>query len=246
MADSEVLVPTVFISSENSAPIYVYPVNPTSTNTPGRTKRRQVKVACTNCQRACKKCDEARPCLRCVKYSIPHACVDAKRKARKKGLKRGPYKKNKDKNRPINSQSLATEPVSAPLPDPKVQETPATSSPEALAVPERVDYPPIYQHLSSTPQLLPGFHQKEHYYQSLHYIPPFHHQHRFAHPSAEHLEPVYSHQQGQASYHQPTFQVQPVYESHPPYNPPHYIVNHPIMVHPFSYPYPSQPVHEST
>ncbi|KAG5221750.1 zinc cluster transcription factor [Salix suchowensis] len=35
-----------------------------------RSKRRQVKNACTNCQKACKKCDDARPCLRCVKYGI--------------------------------------------------------------------------------------------------------------------------------------------------------------------------------
>lgn len=58
-----------------------------------RAKRRQVKNACTNCQRACKKCDDARPCLRCVKYGVSEECVDSQRKERKKGVKRGPYKK---------------------------------------------------------------------------------------------------------------------------------------------------------
>ncbi|KAJ1720454.1 hypothetical protein LPJ53_004924 [Coemansia erecta] len=60
-----------------------------------RTKRAQVKNACVNCQRACKKCDSGRPCQRCVKYNLQDTCVDSKRKPRKKGVKRGPYKKRK-------------------------------------------------------------------------------------------------------------------------------------------------------
>ncbi|KAF8626179.1 hypothetical protein AX15_005065 [Amanita polypyramis BW_CC] len=65
---------------------------------PQRAKRRQVKNACTNCQKACKKCDDARPCLRCVKYGIQEACVSSQRKERKKGVKRGPYKKRESKD----------------------------------------------------------------------------------------------------------------------------------------------------
>ncbi|KAF8802278.1 hypothetical protein BYT27DRAFT_7226574 [Phlegmacium glaucopus] len=62
-----------------------------------RPKRKQVKMACTNCAGACKRCDETRPCERCVKYGIADSCVDGQRKERKKGIKRGPYKrKNKD------------------------------------------------------------------------------------------------------------------------------------------------------
>ncbi|KAI8338470.1 hypothetical protein BC941DRAFT_423001 [Chlamydoabsidia padenii] len=56
-------------------------------------KRKQVKNACTNCQKACKKCDDARPCPRCVKYNIADSCVNSVRKERKKGIKRGPYKR---------------------------------------------------------------------------------------------------------------------------------------------------------
>ncbi|KAG0769126.1 hypothetical protein G6F29_002846 [Rhizopus arrhizus] len=65
-------------------------------------KRKQVKNACTNCQKACKKCDDARPCPRCIKYGIADTCVNSVRKERKKGIKRGPYKrrqKTEDKTR---------------------------------------------------------------------------------------------------------------------------------------------------
>lgn len=82
-------------------PMHMYPFAPgvVSTSQPQiRSKRRQVKNACTNCQKACKKCDDARPCLRCVKYGIGEECVDSQRKERKKGIKRGPYKKRDGKS----------------------------------------------------------------------------------------------------------------------------------------------------
>jgi len=44
-----------------------------------------------NCQKACKKCDDTRPCERCVKYGLETSCQDSARKERKKGVKRGPY-----------------------------------------------------------------------------------------------------------------------------------------------------------
>ncbi|ORX44070.1 hypothetical protein DM01DRAFT_1349790 [Hesseltinella vesiculosa] len=56
-------------------------------------KRKQVKNACTNCQKACKKCADERPCPRCVKYNLADSCVNSVRKERKKGIKRGPYKR---------------------------------------------------------------------------------------------------------------------------------------------------------
>jgi hypothetical protein len=58
-----------------------------------KLKRKQVKNACTNCQKACKKCDDERPCPRCVKYGIADECSDSVRKERRKGIKRGSYKK---------------------------------------------------------------------------------------------------------------------------------------------------------
>ncbi|CAE6374953.1 unnamed protein product [Rhizoctonia solani] len=60
---------------------------------PVRPKRKQVKNACSACQRACKRCDVGRPCERCVKYGMAETCRDSQRKERKKGIKRGPYKK---------------------------------------------------------------------------------------------------------------------------------------------------------
>ncbi|CAO3692468.1 unnamed protein product [Rhizopus stolonifer] len=57
------------------------------------SKRSQVKNACVNCQKACKKCDDGRACQRCVKFGIADTCVDSPRKQRKKGFKRGPYRK---------------------------------------------------------------------------------------------------------------------------------------------------------
>ncbi|PVG02847.1 hypothetical protein CPB86DRAFT_780271 [Serendipita vermifera] len=58
-----------------------------------KLKRKQVKNACTNCQKACKKCDDERPCPRCVKYGVADECQDSVRKERRKGIKRGSYKK---------------------------------------------------------------------------------------------------------------------------------------------------------
>ncbi|KAJ1907559.1 hypothetical protein LPJ81_000676 [Coemansia sp. IMI 209127] len=58
-----------------------------------RLKRIQVKNACVNCQRACKKCNDERPCLRCSRYGLTESCVDSQRKPRQRGIKRGPYKK---------------------------------------------------------------------------------------------------------------------------------------------------------
>jgi hypothetical protein len=54
---------------------------------------RIVCFKCTNCASACKRCDEARPCIRCQKYGLTDTCVDGVRKARKVGVKRGPYKR---------------------------------------------------------------------------------------------------------------------------------------------------------
>ncbi|KAI9022888.1 hypothetical protein CLU79DRAFT_149538 [Phycomyces nitens] len=58
-----------------------------------KPKRKQVKNACVNCQKACKKCDDGRPCQRCVKLGLTMTCSNSERKERKKGMKRGPYKK---------------------------------------------------------------------------------------------------------------------------------------------------------
>ena len=61
----------------------------------GRKKRFQVKIACIHCKKACKKCDDIRPCTRCVRIGFQNNCIDAPRKERKKGFKRGPYNKGR-------------------------------------------------------------------------------------------------------------------------------------------------------
>ncbi|KAI8595796.1 hypothetical protein EDD21DRAFT_312936 [Dissophora ornata] len=75
-----------------------------------KPKRRQVKNACVNCQKACKKCDEGRPCARCIKYGLTDTCVDSTRKVRKKGIKRGPYKRRHPPTQ-IGSASASTTPT---------------------------------------------------------------------------------------------------------------------------------------
>lgn len=62
------------------------PTNNAAYSSPTRpqAKRKQVKNACTNCQKACKKCDDHRPCSRCVKYGIGATCVNSQRKERKR------------------------------------------------------------------------------------------------------------------------------------------------------------------
>jgi hypothetical protein len=75
-----------------SSPSSSYSHQPYQNNTPSRpsstigtgTKRKQVKNACVNCQKACKKCDDQRPCSRCVKYGIEDGCINSQRKERKR------------------------------------------------------------------------------------------------------------------------------------------------------------------
>ncbi|KAI7906984.1 uncharacterized protein BX663DRAFT_548081 [Cokeromyces recurvatus] len=82
----------------------------------GKPKRKQVKNACVNCQKACKKCDEGRPCQRCIKYGITDTCVNSVRKERKKGIKRGPYKKrNKNGVDSATSSGTSTPNMASPM-----------------------------------------------------------------------------------------------------------------------------------
>ncbi|KZP16920.1 hypothetical protein FIBSPDRAFT_1047199 [Athelia psychrophila] len=78
-----------------------------------QSKRRQVKMACTNCAAACKRCDEARPCERCIKYGLGDQCLDGTRKERKKGIKRGPYKRKNKTGGGSNASSGSSEPAPA-------------------------------------------------------------------------------------------------------------------------------------
>ncbi|KAI9280222.1 hypothetical protein BC943DRAFT_331022 [Umbelopsis sp. AD052] len=92
-------------------------------NASGKPKRKQVKNACVNCQKACKKCDDGRPCQRCVKYGLTETCIDSVRKERKKGVKRGPYKRRNQ----ANSSSASASPT--PTPSNLYAQSPATANP---------------------------------------------------------------------------------------------------------------------
>jgi len=104
-----------------------------------RSKRRQVKKACTNCQKACKKCDDGRPCKRCITYGTADECVDTQRKERKKGIKRGPYKKREGKCAASEEQTDTAAQPGQPYPtSPAVA---SASSPAGAFIPP-VGYPP--------------------------------------------------------------------------------------------------------
>ncbi|KAJ2721231.1 hypothetical protein GGI07_004106 [Coemansia sp. Benny D115] len=97
-------------SQDLQAGVEVYRSEISSSPPPTRPvkKRAQVKNACVNCQRACKRCDSGRPCQRCVKYRLVDTCVDSKRKPRAKGIKRGPYKKRNKNLAGTDNASLAS------------------------------------------------------------------------------------------------------------------------------------------
>ncbi|KAI0670680.1 hypothetical protein C8Q78DRAFT_1070217 [Trametes maxima] len=135
----------------STMPMHMYPFPPGIVPAqPTRTKRRQVKNACTNCQKACKKCDDARPCLRCVKYGIAEECVDSQRKERQKGIKRGPYKKRDGKSE--------KSPVSLSLtkrPQPPTSTSSSPTPPMPYVAP--VSYPPgIYPQYPTASAAKPG------------------------------------------------------------------------------------------
>lgn len=59
-----------------------------------------------NCQKACKKCDDGRPCQRCIKLGLTATCTNSPRKERKKGVKRGPYKKRQTAHQQQQEQGV--------------------------------------------------------------------------------------------------------------------------------------------
>ncbi|TBU29836.1 hypothetical protein BD311DRAFT_796386 [Dichomitus squalens] len=58
-----------------------------SSTSAAQRKTRGVKIACTNCRLANKRCDEGRPCERCVKNGLEHSCVSAERKRRRRTVR---------------------------------------------------------------------------------------------------------------------------------------------------------------
>ncbi|KAH9901651.1 hypothetical protein C8Q73DRAFT_637231 [Cubamyces lactineus] len=162
------------ISSYSSMPMHMYPFPPgMSPAQPTRTKRRQVKNACTNCQKACKKCDDARPCLRCVKYGIAEDCVDSQRKERQKGIKRGPYKKRDGRTANVDRQQVdvAVQQQGMVIP-PAVAATAVPSPTPPMPYVAPVPYPPgIYPQYPAPSAAKPGETPP------MYYPPPFYYTH---------------------------------------------------------------------
>ncbi|KAJ7043369.1 hypothetical protein C8F04DRAFT_1074538 [Mycena alexandri] len=138
------------------SPTNIYPPFPTvlSASQFVRAKRLQVKNACTKCQKACKKCDQARPCLRCVRYGYGvEECLDSQRKERRKGAKRGPYKKRDGKGKHIaRSDQGEPESESSPPPSGSPSTDPgADSAPVGYTPPLYAQYPLLPSHKSGEP-----------------------------------------------------------------------------------------------
>ncbi|KAI9229180.1 MAG: hypothetical protein DHS80DRAFT_22660 [Piptocephalis tieghemiana] len=73
-------------------------VSPSDESAPSlarKPKRIQVKKACVNCHNVSKKCEDARPCARCIKKGLENECVDFEKKKRQSGIRRGPYRKDR-------------------------------------------------------------------------------------------------------------------------------------------------------
>ncbi|KAF9459667.1 hypothetical protein BDZ94DRAFT_1239046 [Collybia nuda] len=129
-----------------------------------RPKRKQVKMACTNCAAACKRCDEHRPCERCTKYGVADTCKDGQRKERKKGIKRGPYKR-KNKGGPNDSPSYGDRDAEAPAGGEWATPTPGGTAAAIQAVAHQFPpsegyypmfYPPHGQYIPPPPEGQPG------------------------------------------------------------------------------------------
>ncbi|KAI8639387.1 hypothetical protein BD408DRAFT_421522 [Parasitella parasitica] len=117
------------VMNQNMGVIQAHPTSETP-------KRNQVKNACTNCQKACKKCDDARPCPRCQKYGIADTCVSSVRKERKKGIKRGPYKRRQKNNgeEKLKGQQQSQQQQQQQQQQQPVYQTPISQSTAATAV----------------------------------------------------------------------------------------------------------------
>ncbi|KAJ3248182.1 hypothetical protein HDU78_001582 [Chytriomyces hyalinus] len=69
-----------------------------SAGTERRSTRRgkQCRNACVHCKRSNKKCEDVRPCLRCVQTGMEDSCEDAPRKMRHGQRRRGPYRRKEE------------------------------------------------------------------------------------------------------------------------------------------------------
>ncbi|KAI9330065.1 hypothetical protein BDR26DRAFT_713862 [Obelidium mucronatum] len=91
-------------------PVQPKVVRSNSTSSASGTRRpKQAKRACYNCRQSCKKCDDQRPCIRCITLGVEDTCKDVPKKPRPIGMKRGPYKKSLHQIELINRANAITD-----------------------------------------------------------------------------------------------------------------------------------------
>ncbi|TFK43925.1 hypothetical protein BDQ12DRAFT_675808 [Crucibulum laeve] len=139
---------SIYPIGQLGSPTQMYSLSTTHLPSHAPPKRRQVKNACTNCQKACKKCNDARPCFRCVKYGIPEECVSSQRKPRITS-KRGPYKKRDGTGMAITHRNQENPPAST-------SHSPPPGAPPAGSYPQLYSPPPGYYGQYSPPVARPG------------------------------------------------------------------------------------------
>ncbi|KAI8343854.1 hypothetical protein BD560DRAFT_493361 [Blakeslea trispora] len=142
---------------------------PSASTTAKINKRRsQVKNACVNCQKACKKCDEGRPCQRCIKLGITDTCINSPRKERKKGFKRGPYKKKipqlSQQATPRKVPKTQKSPGLSPAAKPKART--ASNASSLSYSPPLVDWPLDYSPILHNPSVVQGAAMSSEYHPS--------------------------------------------------------------------------------
>ncbi|ORZ08347.1 hypothetical protein BCR42DRAFT_143771 [Absidia repens] len=164
--------------------------------------------AIANCQKACKKCDDDRPCARCIKFGLTETCVSSIRKERKKGMKRGPYKrkgKQDDEQRGRKAMKSSDSDsgshngeqqlhVGAPA---YAQANPAAAQQGPISYP--YGYPPNLNQYHFLPYQYPYYGGDNKAPQTgpyaMNYPPVYHYP--MAMPGAQHLPPPTAHQQSQ-------------------------------------------------
>ncbi|KIY70039.1 hypothetical protein CYLTODRAFT_452066 [Cylindrobasidium torrendii FP15055 ss-10] len=190
----------------------LYDTTASAPGRPVRQKRRQVKNACVKCQKACKKCEDVRPCARCTRYGTADECVDSKRKERRKGFKRGPYKKRDDKGRRDEvAKAKAAAALGAPAYDSPMYASHALAPapPEHYApMPQGMDYPP--------PPYVPHHQDAPMYAHHAAEQAPIYHQHHSHEHYEQHQQPQHAYTSSHIVHNPTTGNPYPVVYSTPP------------------------------
>jgi hypothetical protein len=126
-------------------------------------------LQCTNCAAASKRCDEIRPCERCIKYGLADLCHNRVRRGRKKGIKRGPYKQKTKSGGSSDGTIFAPSAQQTSSSNAAGKELPSLSQPDTAPTSTTTPSAAIHALVQFAPGLLPP--GPEGYY-SYYYPPP--------------------------------------------------------------------------